>query len=141
MAGAEPVVREVREVARVLPVRQVRLDEAVEVALDRLPRLGLFGRARRELREDLARLRPREDGARLERLEVAREALDGRRAHPAEVVGRRNRRAAGAGRGARVTAGVYSARVDAQRGLPERARRGRRSRRRAGRSGRAGAGA
>lgn len=72
-----------------LPVREIRFHEAVEIALDRLPRLGLLRRVARQLREDLARFRPREDGPRLERLEVAREALHRGVPHLAKRVGRK----------------------------------------------------
>ena len=72
-----------------LPVREVRLNEAIEVALDRFPRLGVLRGAARQLCKDLTRFRPREDGPRLERLEIAREALHRGVPHLAERVGRK----------------------------------------------------
>ena len=57
-AGLGGGVGEVGEEARVLPVRDARQEDLVEVAQHRRERLRLLGRRSGQLRADLARLRP-----------------------------------------------------------------------------------
>ena len=72
--------REVREEARVLPVRQRGDDQLVEVAQHVRERLALLRRRERQLRGELARLHLREHRQLADALEIARRPVD-RRVH------------------------------------------------------------
>ena len=67
-----------------VPRRRVRLDQAPVVVEDRLERLGLLGRARREQRRNRAGLDRRQDGPLRERLGVVRHEVRNLMEHPSE---------------------------------------------------------
>ena len=81
--------REVREEARVLPVRERGQEQLVEVAEHVGERLGLLGRRRRQLRRQLAGRDLREHRQLGHALEVARRPLERGRAVFPEVAQRR----------------------------------------------------
>ena len=96
--GPDAVVAKYARKPGMLPVRGVRLDEAPVVGEDRVDRLRALGRRRREERAERARLDRREDGARLDRLEVVGHHVDDGVRGRAELGGRPCRRSAAAGR-------------------------------------------
>src|SRR3954464_1092524 len=80
--------REVREEARMVPVRDARQDDAFEVREDRVEADAVFGRMRRQIVSDLSRAHAREYGKALGVLEVVGDPVRERVGLAAEIVHR-----------------------------------------------------